>query len=136
VAQPRYNLVDRAVDGNYRDMCEQSGLGVCPWSPLAGGFLTGKYDRHRSIPEGSRAARNDEFADRYFTDANFRVMDTLREVADEVGAPPVAVALAWLRGTDTVPIVGARTPAQLETTLTGADVSLTDSQQRRLTDAY
>ncbi len=136
VAQPRYNLVDREAVGNYLDMCDQYGLGVCPWSPLAGGFLTGKYDRDRSIPEGSRAAREDDFADRYFTDPNFRVLDALRAVADEVDAPPVAVALAWLRGQDTVPIVGARTPSQLETTLSGAEVSLTESQHRRLTDAY
>jgi aryl-alcohol dehydrogenase-like predicted oxidoreductase len=134
VVQPRYNLVDREIAGNYLDMCDHYGLGVCPWSPLAGGFLTGKYDRERTIPENSRAARSDEFADRYFTEANFRVLDALREVASEVDAPPVAVALAWLREQGTVPIVGARTPAQLETNL-AVDVALTDSQYRRLTEA-
>ena len=135
VAQPRYNLVDREVVGNYLEMCEHYGLGVCPWSPLAGGFLTGKYDRERTVPEGSRADRSSDFADRYFTGPNFRVLDALREVAAEADAPAPAVALAWLREQGTVPIVGARTVDQLETNL-AADVALTDSQYRRLTEAH
>jgi aryl-alcohol dehydrogenase-like predicted oxidoreductase len=136
VAQPRYNLVDREAVGNYLEMCEHYGLGVCPWSPLAGGFLTGKYDRERTIPEGSRAARSNDFADRYFTEPNFRVLDDLGEVAAEVNAPVSTVALAWLREQGTVPIVGARTTEQLETNLDAADVALTDSQYRRLTEAH
>ena len=135
VAQPRYNLVDREIVGNYLEMSREYGIGICPWSPLAGGFLTGKYDRESGVPEGSRAARSDEFGDRYFTEANFRVLDVLLEVANELDAAPAAVALAWLREQGTVPIVGARTPGQLETNLGAAGVSLTESQYERLSEA-
>jgi aryl-alcohol dehydrogenase-like predicted oxidoreductase len=135
VAQPRYNLVDREIVGNYLEMTREYGIGVCPWSPLAGGFLTGKYDRESGLPEGSRAARSDDFGDRYFTEANFRVLDVLLEVANELDAAPAAVALAWLREQGTVPIVGARTPGQLETNLDAAGVSLTESQYERLSEA-
>ena len=107
VAQPRYNLVDREIVGNYLEMSREYGIGVCPWSPLAGGFLTGKYDRESGVPEGSRAARSDDFGDRYFTEANFRALDVLLEVANELDAAPAAVALAWLREQGTVPIIGA-----------------------------
>ena len=116
-------------------MSREYGIGVCPWSPLAGGFLTGKYDRESGLPEGSRAARSDDFGDRYFTEANFRVLDVLLEVANELDAAPAAVALAWLREQGTVPIVGARTPGQLETNLDAAGVSLTESQYERLSEA-
>ena len=135
VAQPRYNLVDREIVGNYLEMSREYGIGVCPWSPLAGGFLTGKYDRESGVPEGSRAARSDDFGDRYFTEANFRVLDVLLEVANELDAAPAAVALAWLREQGTVPIVGARTPGQLETNLGAVGVSLTESQYERLSEA-
>jgi aryl-alcohol dehydrogenase-like predicted oxidoreductase len=135
VAQPRYNLVDREIVGNYLEMSREYGIGVCPWSPLAGGFLTGKYDRESGVPEGSRAARSDDFGDRYFTEANFRALDVLLEVANELGAAPAAVALAWLREQGTVPIVGARTPGQLETNLSATGVSLTESQYERLSEA-
>ena len=135
VAQPRYNLVDREIVGNYLEMSREYGIGVCPWSPLAGGFLTGKYDRELGVPEESRAARSDDFGDRYFTEANFRVLDVLLEVANELGAAPAAVALAWLRKQGTVPIVGARTPGQLETNLGATGVSLTESQYERLSEA-
>ena len=135
VAQPRYNLVDREIVGNYLEMSREYGIGVCPWSPLAGGFLTGKYDRESGVPEGSRAARSDDFGDRYFTEANFRVLDVLLEVANELDAAPAAVALAWLREQGTVPIVGARTPGQLETNLDATGVSPTESQYERLSEA-
>ena len=135
VAQPRYNLVDREIVGNYLEMSREYGIGICPWSPLAGGFLTGKYDRESGVPEGSRAARSDDFGDRYFTEANFRALDVLLEVANELDAAPAAVALAWLREQGTVPIVGARTPGQLETNLGAVGVSLTESQYERLSEA-
>ena len=63
------------------------------------------------------------------------MLDVLQDVAAEVETPPAAVALAWLRERGTVPVVGARTPAQLETNLRAAEVALTDSQRRRLTEA-
>lgn len=136
VSQPRFNLVDREIEGNYFDMCRTYELGVCPWSPLGGGFLTGKYTREE-IPEGSRGAAEDRFKDRYLTEANFETLDVVRAVADEVGATPAQVALAYqLHHPDvTAPLIGARTVDQLEENLGAADVALVDEQFERLDDA-
>ena len=137
VTQPRYNLVNREVERNYLDMCEHYDAGVCPWSPLAGGFLTGKYERGAEPPAGSRAAENEAFADRYLTGPNFRMLDTLREVARELDATPAQTALAWLvdHPLVTAPVVGARTPDQLTENLAAAELSLSDGQFRRLAEA-
>ncbi|WP_255148766.1 aldo/keto reductase [Halorarius halobius] len=136
VAQPRYSLVTREVEYDYVDACAEYDVGMCPWSPLAGGFLTGKYDREE-MPEGSRGAENETFADRYLTGANFDALEVVREVADEVGATPAQVSLAWLMHHEqvTAPIVGARTVDQLEENLGAAEVTLTDAQFDRLADA-
>jgi aryl-alcohol dehydrogenase-like predicted oxidoreductase len=136
VSQPRYNLVNREVEGNYLEMCADYDLGVCPWSPLGGGFLTGKYGRG-DIPAGTRGAENGTFAERYLTEANFAAMDVVETVAEEVGASPAQVALAWLMHHEqvTAPIIGARTTGQLEENLAAAAVSLSDDQFERLADA-
>ena len=134
VTQPRYSLVDRAIDANYLPMCRDYGLGAVTWSPLAWGFLTGKYRRGDAGHEDSTAAEDRRFAERYLTDENFAALDVLRGVADEVDATPAQVALAWqLRHPDiTAPIVGASTVEQLEENLGAADVSLSDDQFERL----
>jgi len=137
VAQPRYNLVDREIEGDYLEMCRAEGLAVCPWSPLAQGFLTGKYDRTDGLTGDSLAAESSRFEDAYLTEANFDVHDELDAVARAVEATPAQVALAWLSALDgvTAPIVGARTLDQLEENLTAAAVDLADEQVRRLTEA-
>ena len=137
VAQPRYNLVDREIEGNYLEMCREYGLAVVPWSPLAGGFLTGKYQRDVEPPAGSRAAREPEFGERYLIDSNFAVLDEVRAVADAVDATPTQVALAWLLEHEavTAPIVGARTVEQLAADLAAGEVSLSDEQFVRLAEA-
>jgi len=137
VLQPRYNLVDREIEGDYLEMARHYGLGVCPWSPLGQGFLTGKYDRSDGLTGESRAAESSGFAETYLTDENFDVHDELDAVADEVGATPAQVALAWLMHRDgvTAPIVGARTVDQLEENLAAAAVDLSDDQVDRLTEA-
>jgi len=137
VAQPRYNLVDREIEGNYLEMCREYGLAVVPWSPLAGGFLTGKYQRDAEPPAGSRAAREPEFGERYLIDSNFAVLDEVRAVADAVDATPTQVALAWLLEHEavTAPIVGARTVEQLAADLAAGEVSLSDEQFVRLAEA-
>lgn len=131
VAQPRYNLANRAPEDTYLDMCREYGLGVCPWSPLAGGLLTGKYERGTEPPAGARAAAEPEVEPAYLIDGNFDVLDVVREVADEVDATPSQVSLAWLLHRDavTAPVVGARTVWQLEENLGAAD------QVDRLVDA-
>jgi aryl-alcohol dehydrogenase-like predicted oxidoreductase len=137
VLQPRYNLVDREIEGDYLEMARHEGLGVCPWSPLGQGFLTGKYDRKEGLTGESRAAESSRFADAYLTAENFDVHDELDSVADAVDASPAQVALAWLMHRDgvTAPIVGARTVEQLEENLGAADIDLTQEQVDRLTAA-
>ncbi|NHX35240.1 MULTISPECIES: aldo/keto reductase [Halolamina] len=137
VLQPRYNLVDREIEGDYLQFAREEGLGVCPWSPLGQGFLTGKYDREQGLTGESRAAESSRFESAYLTETNFDVHDVLDEVADEVDASPAQTALAWLMHRDgvTAPIVGARTVEQLEENLGAAQIDLSEEQVDRLTEA-
>ncbi|WP_227374457.1 aldo/keto reductase [Haladaptatus halobius] len=137
LAQPRYNLVNREIEPNYLPMCEDYDIGIIPWSPLAGGFLTGKYSRDEEPPEGSRGATDQQFRDSYLTEKNFDALEVVEAVAEEVGTTPATVSLAWLLEHDavTAPIVGARTVEQLEENLSATDASLTDEQFERLANA-
>jgi aryl-alcohol dehydrogenase-like predicted oxidoreductase len=137
VLQPRYNLVDREVEGEYLEMARDEGLAVCPWSPLAQGFLTGKYDRSEGLTGESRASESSRWEENYLTSENFDVHDELDAVADEVDATPAQTALAWLMHRDgvTAPIVGARTVDQLDENLGAATIDLSDEQVQRLTEA-
>jgi aryl-alcohol dehydrogenase-like predicted oxidoreductase len=137
VAQPRYNAVNREIEGNYLDMCADYDVGVVPWSPLAGGFLTGKYSRNAEPPADSRAATDQQFVDSYLTPENFDALEVVEAVAGEVDAAPGQVALAWLLHHEqvTAPIVGARTVEQLAENVAAADVSLTAEQFERISEA-
>jgi aryl-alcohol dehydrogenase-like predicted oxidoreductase len=137
LAQPRYNLVNREIEPNYLPMCEDYDIGIIPWSPLAGGFLTGKYSRDEEPPEGTRGATDQQFRDSYLTEKNFDALEVVEAVAEEVGTTPATVSLAWLLEHDavTAPIVGARTVEQLEENLSATDASLTDEQFERLANA-
>ncbi|MDR5655813.1 aldo/keto reductase [Halodesulfurarchaeum sp. HSR-GB] len=137
VLQPRYNLADREIEGDYLEMARREDLAVCPWSPLGQGFLTGKYSREDGLTGESRAAESDRFQANYLTEANFDLHEELDAVAEEVGATPAQTALAWLMHRDgvTAPIVGARTVDQLEENLGAAAVDLSDEQVTRLTEA-
>jgi len=137
VLQPRYNLVDREIEGDYLEFARQRDVAVSPWSPLGQGFLTGKYDRDADLPDDSKAAESSRFQEAYLTGENFDVHDELDAVADEVGASPAQTALAWLAHRDgvTAPIVGARTVDQLRENLAAATIDLSDEQVDRLTAA-
>jgi len=134
VTQPRYNLVNREIEGEYLELCRERGLAVVPWSPLAQGFLTGKYERGAGVPDDSTASDTEGWEGRYLTPENFDALGVVRAVADEVGTTPSQVALAWQRHHPdvTAPIVGARTVDQLEENLRAATVSLSEAQFRRL----
>ncbi|MFC7076651.1 aldo/keto reductase [Haloarcula halophila] len=136
ISQPRYNLVNREVEGDYLEMCDHYGLGVCPWSPLGQGVLTGKYDREDRAADAS-AGRSEEWKDAYLTEENFAVVDEVQAVADEVGATPAQVAIAWLMHHDSVavPLLGARTVDQLTENLGAATVDLSAEQFERLAEA-
>ena len=137
ITQPRYNAAYRDPVADYLDVCADQGLAVCPYSPLEGGFLTGKYDRDGSAPDGSRGDLNDWNG--RFDDRQWRVLEAIQDVAADVDATAAQVALRWLidRNRFTcVPIVGARSVDQLEENVGAMDLALTDDHRRRITRAY
>ncbi|WP_247728283.1 aldo/keto reductase [Halovivax limisalsi] len=139
VTQPMVNAAHYDEVGDYLDVCADQDLAVCPYSPLAGGFLTGKYDRAADgsveAPDGSRATLEDRFGEYYATETAWDVLEAVESVADEVGATPAQVSLRWLMEQDRftcVPIVGARTPDQLEENLGAVSLDLSDEQFERI----
>jgi aryl-alcohol dehydrogenase-like predicted oxidoreductase len=131
--QPEYNLVDRHEEANLLPICAEEGIGVIPWSPLAGGFLAGKYERGNEVPEGSRA-ETDEYTKNRFSDANWKVLNEVRSIAEKKTVSPAQVSLAWLLQKDVVdaPIVGPRRADHLEENVEALAVELTDDEIARL----
>ncbi len=129
--QVHYNLAHRAeFERELEEVCRTFGLAVLPYSPLAGGFLTGKYSPTQS-PDSPRA---EGIRRRYFTRRGWRVLRAVQAVAQQVEATPTGVALAWLlaRPGVTAPIVGASRVEQLQEILAGLAVALTPRQVARL----
>ncbi|WP_135362910.1 aldo/keto reductase [Halosimplex halophilum] len=144
VTQPLFHAAYYEDVAEYLDVCADQNLAVCPYSPLAGGFLTGKYERvgdgtyDLDADEGTRADLDPMFEDWYVSERGWHVLDAVREVADEVDASPAQVALRWLmdqREFDCVPIVGARTVEQLDENMGAIDVSISDDQFDRIFEA-
>ncbi|WP_126663165.1 aldo/keto reductase [Haloterrigena salifodinae] len=139
VTQPMVNAAQYDEVGDYLDVCADQDLAVCPYSPLSGGFLTGKYDRAEDgsveAPDGSRGSLDEMFDDYYATEQAWDVLEAVESVADEVDASPAQVSLRWLMDQDRftcVPIVGARTPEQLEENVGAVEVDLSDEQFERI----
>ncbi len=145
VTQPLHHAGYYEDVAEYLDVCSDQDLAVCPYSPLAGGFLTGKYERvdpddPQAVegPDGARGTFDDVFGDYYASERGWKVLDVIREVADEVDATPAQVSIRWLMDHDAftcVPIIGARTPEQLDENVAACDVELTDEQWDRIMDA-
>ena len=135
--QAQYSLVVRDLEREHVPLCREKGLGILPWSPLAGGFLSGKYRKDQPAPSGTRLAKWSERLARFDSERNWRILGAVDEVAQEVGAEPAQVALAWLLAKPTVSsaIFGARTIEQLESNLKAADLSLDSNQMTRLDEA-
>lgn len=134
--QPHYNLVHRReFEAELQQLCLEQQIGVVPYSPLAGGFLTGKYRRGQAAPADSRGAGNERMA-RYSTEAGFAVIESLERLAAVHVATPAQVALAWLirQPALTSVIVGARTPEQLRETVACLGVALSAEEIADLND--
>jgi len=137
--QPSYSLLVREIEYEIVPACEHSGLGLLPWSPLAGGWLSGKYTKE-SRPVGATRlgedpARGIEAYDRVGGRAQtWEVLAAVQDVAQAHGAPMAQVALAWVRDRPAVSsvILGARTTEQLRANLAVADLVLTPEQTQRL----
>ena len=141
--QPLYNLLDRETEWELVPICLNEGLGIIPWSPLRGGWLTGKFRRGMTAPpEETRIKIAEEMGwgeswSSYNTEHTWTVIDALLSVADETGKSPAQVALNWLLGRPgiTAPIIGARNMKQLEDNLGAAGWSLSAEQMEQLNTA-
>jgi aryl-alcohol dehydrogenase-like predicted oxidoreductase len=137
--QPQYNLLDRAIEIEIMPCCIDEGISLTPWSPLGGGWLTGKYSA-KAKPEGAtrlgeNPARGVEAYDLRNNDTTHRILNVVREIAAAHGRPMSHVALAWLLqrpGVRSV-LLGARTAEQLEDNLGAAGFTLSDDEMTALT---
>jgi 1-deoxyxylulose-5-phosphate synthase len=135
--QNHYNLLYREEEREMLPLCEDQGVAVLPYSPLARGMLAG--NRSRQGERRTARAGDDPLSDeRYNAGADFDVVDRLTEVAAERGAPPAQVALAWLlsRPGVTAPIVGATRPGHIGDALAAAELTLTAGEAARLEEPY
>ncbi len=126
--QPPYNLLDRRIENELVPLCQEHGLGLLPWSPIAQGVLTGRYADAQAFPEGSRAAyRGGIYAER-INRAGIEVGERFVRLADEAGISPVQLAVLWVKDQPgvTAPIIGPRTLGHLEGMLPVADMRLSD----------
>jgi len=134
--QPEYSLVTRDIERELLPLCRDAGLAVLPWSPLAGGILSGKYRQGEDLPEGTRGGDSAEpitFTYR-LDDRAWRIVDAVRNAADEIGKTPAQVALNWVayRPGITSPIIGVRNLDQLEANLGAIGWRLEDAQLKAL----
>ncbi|MEV8516663.1 aldo/keto reductase [Dactylosporangium sp. NPDC051484] len=133
--QNHYNLIYREEEREMLPLCEDQGVGVIPWSPLARGLLAG--NRGRGGERRTTRANNDPFSDMY-TDDDFAVVDVNAEVAAERGVSPAQVALAWLlsRPAVTAPIIGATKLPHLQDAIAATELALDEKEIERLEAPY
>lgn len=130
--QLEYSLVQRSIEREHLPLARAHDIAVTAWSPLAGGILSGKYTNGR---EDASPKRMDSMQLQPLDDRNRRIVIEVQAVADEVGAPPAQVALAWVLQRNVIPIVGATTPAQLSQNIAACSLALDPAIIRRLDDA-
>ncbi|MFB6152281.1 MAG: aldo/keto reductase [Haloarculaceae archaeon] len=131
--QPEYSLTNRHEEENVLPLCADQGIGVIPWSPLAGGFLTGKYERDAE-PSNARFAEDDTTPGERFSEDEWAVLDEVRTLADDHDVSPAQISLAWLLHKDVVdaPIIGPRTTDHLKDDVAALDIELTEAEIERL----
>ena len=133
--QPPYHLLDRRIERELIPFAQTYGFAIIPWSPLAGGVLTGKYKRGEAPPQDSRFAEQPNRGGRdNLAEAGYDVAEVVTELAQQKGCTPAQVALAWCMHQPgvTSPIVGPRTMEQLEDNLGAIPVEITDEDRKRL----
>jgi aryl-alcohol dehydrogenase-like predicted oxidoreductase len=129
--QIEYSLIERTPERDLLPMAASLGLAVTPWGPIGGGVLSGKYSSGWETPDSKRVAANKH----RFSDRNMKIAGEVSAVAKELGRSSAQVAIAWVMGRGahgTIPIVGARTRAQLEDSLGAIDTVLTPEMLARL----
>lgn len=136
--QPPYNLLDRRIERELIPMAQTYGIGIIPWSPIAGGLLSGKYRRGEPPPQDSRYAgvAGNPMQQRRWVEGIFDVIDDLEPIANEKGCTLAQLAVAWVAQQPgvTSAIIGPRTMEQFEDNLGASDVQITDDDRRRIDD--
>jgi len=135
--QPRYNLLFRQIERELLPLCREEGIGVIPYNPLAGGFLTGKHKREAGPTPGTRftlGSAAGRYQDRYWHEREFDTVDTLRPLAAEAGISLTRMAVAWVLAHPavTAPIIGASRPEQLDDVLPSVEKDLGADIKARL----
>jgi aryl-alcohol dehydrogenase-like predicted oxidoreductase len=135
--QAQYSLVVRELEREHVPLSQKFGLGILPWSPLASGFLSGKYKKGAEPPAGTRLDKMKTWLADYDNDRNWRILAAVEGVAKELGTTNTAVALRWLiqKPAVTSVIMGVRNMAQLDDNLKAADISLPAEAMKRLDEA-
>src|SRR5215210_4033617 len=134
--QPPYSMLTRAIEADVLPTCRRYGMGVIPWSPLGGGWLSGRWRKGQEPPQSSRAARLPQRFDLSIP-ANQRKLDAVEELAklaEDAGLTLIQLAIAFVmrHPAVTAPIIGPRTMEQLESQLAAADVTLSDEVLDRI----
>ena len=134
--QNHYNLLYREEEREMNPLCREEGIGLIPWSPLARGFLTGKYTRSET-PKSKRYESDRYLSERYFTREDFEVLDAVASLAKEKDVKPSQISLAWLlhKGV-TAPIIGATKTEHVEEAVQALEVKLEADEMKRLEAAY
>jgi aryl-alcohol dehydrogenase (NADP+) len=135
--QPRYNLLFRQIERELLPLCREEGIGVIPYNPLAGGFLSGKHRRDAGPTAGTRFTLGnaaERYQDRYWHEREFETVEALRPLAAEAGMPLARLAVAWMLAEPTItsPIVGASRPDQLDDVLPATEKPLDAALKARL----
>ena len=136
--QLEYSLVERNIEREHVPAAQELGIGICPWSPLAGGFLAGKYKRDGDSGTGEGRLEvtksNDNPAFQKFSDRNWRIHDALVEVSKQLGRKPALVALNWAATQPgiTSTIIGATKLPQLEDNLASLEFDIPAELRARL----
>jgi len=131
--QPMYNLLKRQAEVEILPMAQSEGLGVIPYSPMAGGYLSGKYSKD-NWPKSGRIISNKMYSTRYGIDWMLDAVTTFTTKANELNVHPASLAVAWVAAhpTVTAPIIGARNLKQLEASLASVEITLTPELRTQL----
>jgi 1-deoxyxylulose-5-phosphate synthase len=135
--QPRYNLLFRQIERDTLPFCEEDGVGVIPYNPIAGGLLSGKHSGSAPPTEGSRFTlgwAGQMYQERYWNERAFETVEALRKLADQAGTSLVTLSVAWVLANKaiTAPIIGASRPDQLDASLAAAEYKLDPALKRQM----
>jgi len=135
--QPRYNLLFRQMERELFPLCEEEGLAVIPYNPLAGGLLTGKHRRTDATPHGTRFSLGEAgkmYSDRYWHDREFDAIEVIAALAKESGIELATLAIAWVLANPVITsaIIGASRPEQLAASISSVETRLDSALKQKL----